>query len=122
MSGRVTAEQACISYAELTAALQAMKKAISEAECERLINDSSARESCVGELFRVTREDPEGSFLEPPELCAGCTERIRLFDQRKPLRLRMGAAKRTLLQVGRRLAKDAAESPVRGIQTEPADR
>lgn len=119
---RKTAEDACIEYAIAIAEVRRLNAVMSaeqnlcdvialfrESEAERL-NGSYSPYSCLDGLFE--RHDPEMESLEAHEeahaelretMCDGCRERLSAIKDRKDARKRLGAAKRSVEAVGKRL-------------------
>jgi hypothetical protein len=106
----VTPDQACINYA---AAHRDVKRPSAElgdpesAECTKRNADSG---DCIDRLFRC----PRGPDDERPRwqeffdaLCPRCKGRLATLDARKAARSKLGAAKRAVLTVGKRLLRIA---------------
>ena len=105
----MSAEQACMNYAEAHAVATRLHNELSDPESGECANRQEDGD-CVDRLFGC----PRGPDDERPRwqeffdaMCPRCKARLATLDQRKEARAKLGAAKRTVLTVGKRLLRDA---------------
>ena len=104
----VSADQACMNYAAAYAVVKRLQEELGDpeyADCTKRQEDTG---DCVDRLFHC----PSGPDDERPRwqeffdaMCPRCKGRLALLDERKAARAKLGAAKRTLLTIGKRLSK-----------------
>lgn len=116
---RKTAEDACIDYAIWVADVRRLTKIIRENTCE-VVGDKFAQaaldlhepndpvpESCLSQHWQITNGGPP-SYYEIPllpfdEMCAQCKTAWHAITDRREARKRLGAAKRSVEAIGKRL-------------------
>jgi len=101
----VTPEQACIDYAAAFAVVRRLQDELGDPEyahCTKRQDDGD----CIDRLFHC----PCGPDDERPRwqeffdaMCPRCKTRLATLDERKVARAKLGACKRTILKVGKRL-------------------
>lgn len=114
-----TAEQVCIAYAEAVAEVRRLTNIIRPSECTTMASaefragwpgPSTPVEPCISRLFSLKPtpgEDNdyyrnEADEIES-EMCERCTESLKACRERKDARKVLGAAKRAVEAVGKRL-------------------
>lgn len=112
-----SANDVCIEYAIAVAEVRRLTKALGTSICKRVIDEDFSREgTCLKNLWEMVPErNGEGNcshedFAEAvAELCTACAEARRLIDERRDARKRLGAAKRSVEAIGKRVAQWKAE-------------
>lgn len=132
MSTKRTAEEVCIEYASANASVSRLTATMNANPCEalkeRLQEYGAAIESrpgiaeflsipssdtCLNRHWRIElrdnygREEPEIPY---DEMCDACKVRSEAVQARKEARSRLGAAKRSIGAIGKRLAKEVVRS------------
>jgi hypothetical protein len=121
---RKSAEEVCIEYARVVAAMREQTAIIKPWECERVtvsgwhpsgIPDPPC-DPCISTLLKkagpFTSFGAREEYLEwqeefKGEMCDRCTRSLKAIEERKGMRQRLGAAKRGVEAVGKRLQKEA---------------
>lgn len=120
-----TAEEVCIAYARIAAEIRALSAKIVPSECTKMATSESHPSwtgpstpivACLNQLFSVTHEaDGYGGDLYQgkseeveSEMCERCLESLKAVRDRKEARKRLGAAKRAVEAIGKRLSAEAA--------------
>lgn len=106
-----SAEDVCVEYAIAAAEVRRAQVEISKHPCNLVDDwrDGIMVDDCLDKHFRVeTVEEGPGRIVERPELaaedmCESCQKRLQFLDERRDARRRLGAAKRSVEVVGRRL-------------------
>jgi hypothetical protein len=113
-----TAEEVCIAYAQAVAEVRRFAGEMKKYPCEVVFDwcESSQEtpnpEDCLDEYFRVETyqagddRPTERRAIAIDEVCPNCQERLRTINDRKDARKRLGAAKRAVEAVGKRLRKE----------------
>lgn len=117
------AEEACIAYSIAAKEVRELTKKIYPGECTRLVTCDvlpwSVRPDdtvvpCISKLFSVTHESDgcggdmyqEKSDEIECEMCERCLESLKAVRDRKVARKRLGAAKRSVDAIGKRLNRE----------------
>lgn len=108
---RRTAEEVCIAYAQAAQVVRELTKKIAPTECAFLAANDAYTVPCISQLFSVTHEaDGYGGDLYEgkcedieAEMCDRCLESLKAVRDRKKARIRLGAAKRAVEAIGKRL-------------------
>lgn len=119
-----TPEEVCIAYAAAAKAVRDITKRISPCECIPVVahdaqpwnGQNEDVRPCISQLFSVTHEaDGYGGDLYEgkcedieAEMCDRCLESLKAVRDRKKARIRLGAAKRAVEAIGKRLSAEAA--------------
>jgi len=124
----MTPEMACMNYAYAVLAVRTQTRIMRENPCEItssieaeyraalesrpsnagiLVHPEGQREDCIALHWQVDT-GPALNFVETPhmafeDMCASCMVRYQAIMQRKEARKRLGAAKRSIEVVGKRL-------------------
>lgn len=113
-----TPEQVCIAYAEAVAEVRRLTDIIRPSECTTMASSelcagwpgpSTPIDPCIVTLFNIKRDgETEESYQESiaeadDNLCDRCRESLNAVEDRKEFRRRLGAAKRAVEAVGKRL-------------------
>jgi hypothetical protein len=121
---RRSPEDVCIEYAIAAAHVRELTRKIVPGECTNMASTESLptwgeppapHEPCISRLFSLKPEygrDRE-SYLEASEeiqdeMCDRCRESLKAVRERKIARVRLGAAKRSVEAIGKRLNAEAA--------------
>lgn len=120
-----SAENVCVRYADTVAEVRRLTKIICPGECARMVAyesrpaghwDSAPVDPCISELFSLKRSDfPDENEYQGAsddiecEMCERCAESLRAVRVRKVARTYLGAAKRAVETVGKRLRKQATD-------------
>ena len=104
---KITAEQACINYAVARVEVLRLTKEIGQCLCERIKEHEAF---CVSDLFDIFIKTPDSCLFElfhqerdADDCCQECDRALDLIRQRRPHIARLGAAKRSILAIGKRL-------------------
>ena len=111
MYKRRTAAEVCIEYHLAAAEIQAVSAKIEVWGCTApdVVDPKQRIEPCVCRLFKIKPEwDSDGQNWNEAEefeseMCDHCTEMLKLIRERRKLKARLGAAKRAVGAVGKRL-------------------
>lgn len=119
---RKSAEEVCIEYAIAAVAVRDITRKITPGECALLVaeeaipwhmRDEKPAVPCISKLLSLKPEVGHnyGAYLEESqeiedEMCERCQESLKAVRDRKLLRKRLGAAKRSVEAVGKRLQKE----------------
>jgi hypothetical protein len=114
---RRTAEEVCIEYHLAAAEIRAISAKIEVWGCTSpdVVDPNKRIEPCVCRLFKIKPEwDLYGQNWNEAEefeseMCDHCTEALRLIRERRALKARLGAAKRAVGAVGKRLNAEKTE-------------
>jgi hypothetical protein len=104
-----TSEEACIEYAIAAGHVRMLTVLLGNSPCT--FDDSQTNE-CLS-LYWITRgQDDNGVALPDPQIeyddmCEACKSRERAIRERRDARKRLGAAKRSVEAVGKRLNAEA---------------
>lgn len=109
---RRTAEDVCIEYAIAVAAVREQTAIVHKHSCtegNRQYTAETGEEECLDRHFRIeVYQAGDDRPMERPELaaedmCENCQIRLKALDTRRGYRKRLGAAKRAVEIVGKRL-------------------
>lgn len=119
---RIAAE-VCIDYADIVGRMRELASKIEPDRCERLALSefrpgwpgySTPSDPCISILFTPQDKENESrdDYIERQseyegEMCDRCLESLKAIRDRKALRPRLGAIKRSLEGIGKREAKNA---------------
>ena len=100
-----------MNYAVSYAVVKRLNEGLGDPEYAECVKRDQESGDCVDRLFHC----PSGPDDERPRwqeffdaMCPRCVKRLATLDERKAARAKLGAAKRTLLTVGKRLLKREA--------------
>lgn len=106
-----SAEEVCIAYAVAAIKVRDCDAALSSGGYCPHEEPWKEKLSCLGELFAC----PQGPNGEMPrwrefydKMCDACKSRLSMIEERREARVSLGAAKRAVQVVGKRLAAEAA--------------
>ncbi len=104
---KITAEQACINYAIASIKVSRLTKELGQCLCERI---KEYEAFCVSNLSNEVIKTPDSCLFElfhqdryADDCCQECDRALDLIRQRRPFRAKLGAAKRSILAIGKRL-------------------
>jgi hypothetical protein len=107
--GRMSPAQACENYAIAWATVNRLSEELGDPEYADCTKRDHETGDCIDRLFHC----PRGPDYERPRyqeffdaLCPRCKARLATLDERKAAKAKLGAAKRTVLTVGRRLLSE----------------
>jgi len=110
---KVSAETACVNYANAYKTVALLSEELGDPEYSECTKRGETGD-CIDRLFSCPR-GPDGEAPRLPEfreaMCPRCVRRLATLDERKIARGRLGAAKRTILIVGKRLLKEVSAPP-----------
>lgn len=106
---RRTAEDVCVEYAIAVAAVREQTRIMAAHRCtegsRKNFNETGETE-CLDDFFAAPK-GPDGEFPRYREfhdrMCDNCKRRLQALDDRRQARIRLGAAKRAVEAVGKRL-------------------
>jgi hypothetical protein len=108
-----TAEEACIEYAIASADVRAQSRILRAFPCDEANNrhwNETGEQECLTQYWTTTRSDT-GPIPDPQidydNMCDNCKKREQAYRDRAQGRKRLGAAKRSIEAVGKRLNKEA---------------
>lgn len=118
-----TPEEVCIAYAKAVAEVRRLTKIISPTECTEMASSefqagwpgpSTPIEPCISRLFSLkpTPGEDNDYYREQSgeiesEMCTRCVESLKAVRERKDARKTLGAAKRAVEAIGKRLSAEA---------------
>lgn len=116
--GKRTAEQACVDYSIASGAVRRYTSNIRKALCIRMSDTCPDGDwgsgtgpdikTCLDEFFHAPK-GPDGEFPRYREfhekMCSGCKTRLDLINLRSAARVHLGACKRSVVAIGKRLHK-----------------
>lgn len=120
MKQKRTAPEACIEYALAVAAVREQTRILRDTKCE--IEEAAERAdwsenypgsegtpSCLDNYFHAPK-GPDAEFPRAQEfyekMCAPCKVKLRAVENRKDAKRRLGAAKRSVESVGKRIDQE----------------
>jgi hypothetical protein len=104
-----SAEDACIEYAIALATVREHSLVIRSFPCKEASNhhfDETGERECLSEYWHGIT-GPDGFVARPQikfdDMCENCKKREQAYHDRKEARKRLGAAKRSIAAIGKRL-------------------
>jgi hypothetical protein len=121
---RRTPEEVCTAYAKAVAEVRRLTNIISPGECTKMASSefqagwpgpSTPIEPCISQLFSLKPSPGEDNdyYREEAdeiesEMCDRCVESLKAVRERKEARKFLGAAKRAVEAIGKRLNSEVA--------------
>jgi hypothetical protein len=105
-----TPAELCIEYAEFVAHVRRLTGVLRKTKCSEASGGDDItppESSCLDEFFSAPK-GPDGEFPRDQEffdeMCEHCKTKLRAIDERRHWKIKLGAVKRNIERVGKKLS------------------